>query len=260
MAWWYVLQSVCSSLRSLFARRVKDSRPLEQRDPGWKLFGKVPPREGPAKDPKRIQKVEPYFLRSQHCLVIKEDPPTSYTTFTYTQDAGYCFYIRQIISSQLFFSLDAYSLWSWKLFCVWKGLIFCSNQLAETFVHHDMIFMLCRGQDEVWTSEYLVFCGRWRVTLLSWNFSKVYSTTDVPEQRRVVTLLSDLCFSNGGTSWPPDVVEWSAHAGVWSDQCLVVDGCSSVDGLEGQNHLLEPVLLSWYDSNYKNFLGKTEVV
>ncbi|KAM9335957.1 TBC1 domain family member 14 [Symphorus nematophorus] len=42
--------------KSLFARRVKDSRPVEQRDPGWKLFGKVPPREGPIKDPKRIQK------------------------------------------------------------------------------------------------------------------------------------------------------------------------------------------------------------
>ncbi|XP_075306646.1 TBC1 domain family member 14 isoform X2 [Odontesthes bonariensis] len=42
--------------RSLFARRVKDSRPVEQRDPGWKLFGKVPPREGPIKDPKKIQK------------------------------------------------------------------------------------------------------------------------------------------------------------------------------------------------------------
>nr|XP_046237172.1 TBC1 domain family member 14 isoform X2 [Scatophagus argus] len=42
--------------RSLFARRVKDSRPVEQRDPGWKLFGKVAPREVPAKDPKRIQK------------------------------------------------------------------------------------------------------------------------------------------------------------------------------------------------------------
>ncbi|XP_062240021.1 TBC1 domain family member 14 isoform X2 [Platichthys flesus] len=42
--------------RSLFARRVKDSRPVEQPDPGWKLFGKVPPREGPIKDPKKIQK------------------------------------------------------------------------------------------------------------------------------------------------------------------------------------------------------------
>ncbi|TNN28578.1 TBC1 domain family member 12 [Liparis tanakae] len=40
----------------MFARRVKDSRPAEQRDPGWKLFGKIPPREGAAKDPKRIQK------------------------------------------------------------------------------------------------------------------------------------------------------------------------------------------------------------
>ncbi|XP_062417661.1 TBC1 domain family member 14 isoform X3 [Pungitius pungitius] len=42
--------------RSLFARRVRDSHPAEQRDPGWKLFGKIPPREGPIKDPKRIQK------------------------------------------------------------------------------------------------------------------------------------------------------------------------------------------------------------
>ncbi|XP_041840771.1 LOW QUALITY PROTEIN: TBC1 domain family member 14 [Melanotaenia boesemani] len=42
--------------RSLFARRVKDSRPVEERDPGWKLFGKVPLREAPIKDPKKIQK------------------------------------------------------------------------------------------------------------------------------------------------------------------------------------------------------------
>ncbi|XP_051918353.1 TBC1 domain family member 14 isoform X1 [Hippocampus zosterae] len=41
---------------SLFARKVKDSRSVEQRDAGWKLFGKVPPREGPVKDPRRIQK------------------------------------------------------------------------------------------------------------------------------------------------------------------------------------------------------------
>ena len=27
--------------------------------------------------------------------------------------------------------------------------------------------------------------------------------------------------------------------GVWSDQCLEVDGCSSVDGLEGQHHHLD---------------------
>ncbi|XP_061664562.1 TBC1 domain family member 14 isoform X2 [Syngnathoides biaculeatus] len=42
--------------RSLFARKLKDSRSVEQRDAGWKLFGKVPPREVPVKDPKRIQK------------------------------------------------------------------------------------------------------------------------------------------------------------------------------------------------------------
>ncbi|KAM3857834.1 TBC1 domain family member 14 [Diretmus argenteus] len=42
--------------RSLFAKKVKDNWSVEQRDPGWKLFGKVPLREGPAKDPKKIQK------------------------------------------------------------------------------------------------------------------------------------------------------------------------------------------------------------
>ncbi|MEQ2274499.1 hypothetical protein XENORESO_012867 [Xenotaenia resolanae] len=42
--------------RNLFAKKVKDSQPAEHKDPGWKLFGKVPPREGPIKDPKKIQK------------------------------------------------------------------------------------------------------------------------------------------------------------------------------------------------------------
>uniref|UniRef100_A0A8C9W0N7 TBC1 domain family member 14 n=1 Tax=Scleropages formosus TaxID=113540 RepID=A0A8C9W0N7_SCLFO len=42
--------------RNLFARKVKDARQLPQREPGWKLFGKVPPREGSAKDPRWIQK------------------------------------------------------------------------------------------------------------------------------------------------------------------------------------------------------------
>uniref|UniRef100_A0A672GVW8 Rab-GAP TBC domain-containing protein n=1 Tax=Salarias fasciatus TaxID=181472 RepID=A0A672GVW8_SALFA len=51
------VRPLSASFRSLFARRVKDNRPAEQRDPGWKLFGKVPPREGPIKDPKKIQKV-----------------------------------------------------------------------------------------------------------------------------------------------------------------------------------------------------------
>ncbi|XP_054914493.1 TBC1 domain family member 14 isoform X1 [Poeciliopsis prolifica] len=42
--------------RNLFAKKVKDGHPPEQKDPGWKLFGKIPPREGPVKDPKKIQK------------------------------------------------------------------------------------------------------------------------------------------------------------------------------------------------------------
>uniref|UniRef100_A0A674B7N3 TBC1 domain family member 14 n=1 Tax=Salmo trutta TaxID=8032 RepID=A0A674B7N3_SALTR len=44
------------SLRSLFVKKVKDTRPVEQKDPGWKLFGKVLPRECSEKHPQKIQK------------------------------------------------------------------------------------------------------------------------------------------------------------------------------------------------------------
>lgn len=42
----------------MFARRVKQPGDVEQKDPGWKLFGRVPPRDGPTKDPRNIQKVD----------------------------------------------------------------------------------------------------------------------------------------------------------------------------------------------------------
>ncbi|CAF89700.1 unnamed protein product, partial [Tetraodon nigroviridis] len=42
--------------RNLFARRVKQPGAMEQKDPGWRLFGRVPPRDGPTKDPRKIQK------------------------------------------------------------------------------------------------------------------------------------------------------------------------------------------------------------
>ena len=62
----------------------------------------------------------------------------------------------------------------------------------------------------------------------------------LPEQRRVVTSLSDPCSQR----WRYQAASWWSGAqcscwGAWSDQCLEVDGCSSVDGLEGQNHCLE---------------------
>uniref|UniRef100_A0A8C8J6E1 Rab-GAP TBC domain-containing protein n=1 Tax=Oncorhynchus tshawytscha TaxID=74940 RepID=A0A8C8J6E1_ONCTS len=40
--------------RSLFAKKVKDTVPVEQKDTGWKLFGRVPPRDG--RDPQKIHK------------------------------------------------------------------------------------------------------------------------------------------------------------------------------------------------------------
>uniref|UniRef100_A0A8C7PJ45 TBC1 domain family member 14 n=1 Tax=Oncorhynchus mykiss TaxID=8022 RepID=A0A8C7PJ45_ONCMY len=42
--------------RSLFVKKVKDTWPVEQKDPGWKLFGKVLPRECSVKHPQKIQK------------------------------------------------------------------------------------------------------------------------------------------------------------------------------------------------------------
>ena len=44
--------------------------------------------------------------------------------------------------------------------------------------------------------------------------------------------------------WGYQSASWCRQAkcsrwGVWSDQCLEVDGCSSIDGLEGQHHCLE---------------------
>ncbi|XP_064796821.1 TBC1 domain family member 14 isoform X2 [Oncorhynchus masou masou] len=40
--------------RSLFAKKVKDTMPVEQEDTGWKLFGRVPPGDG--RDPQKIHK------------------------------------------------------------------------------------------------------------------------------------------------------------------------------------------------------------
>ena len=46
--------------------------------------------------------------------------------------------------------------------------------------------------------------------------------------------------SDGGTSRPADVDDRSALAGACClTQCLEADGCSSVEGLEGQHHYLE---------------------
>ncbi|KAJ8008063.1 hypothetical protein DPEC_G00100880 [Dallia pectoralis] len=41
--------------RSLFAKKGKEPVPLEQKDPGWKLFGKVPSREGSVKTHKEYE-------------------------------------------------------------------------------------------------------------------------------------------------------------------------------------------------------------
>ena len=74
--------------------------------------------------------------------------------------------------------------------------------------------------------------------LLCWYQSGVRSKNEKSHNfiERALFALSD-----GGTSWSADVDEQSALAGwgMWSDQCLEVDGCSSFDGLEGQHHHFE---------------------
>lgn len=54
---------ICLFVRGLFTKRMKDTGELEgQREPGWKLFGKVPLKDGLPKDPRRIQKVRSHTL------------------------------------------------------------------------------------------------------------------------------------------------------------------------------------------------------
>ena len=62
---------------------------------------------------------------------------------------------------------------------------------------------------ELWTGESWVSCGSWWVSLRSWRRQGAHSTTVVPKQRRVVTLLFDLCLprSDDGTMSPAEVVE-----------------------------------------------------
>uniref|UniRef100_A0A4W5MYX2 TBC1 domain family member 14 n=2 Tax=Hucho hucho TaxID=62062 RepID=A0A4W5MYX2_9TELE len=50
------LGPLASFFNSLFAKKVMDSVPVEQKDPGWKLFGRVPHRDGSVKDPHKIHK------------------------------------------------------------------------------------------------------------------------------------------------------------------------------------------------------------
>ena len=44
-----------------------------------------------------------------------------------------------------------------------------------------------------WNLNKWVFWGKWRLTLLSWQWLGVCSTTEAPKQRRFVTSLSNLC-------------------------------------------------------------------
>ncbi|XP_069719310.1 TBC1 domain family member 12 isoform X2 [Phaenicophaeus curvirostris] len=59
--------------RNFFAKRTKELKPAVQSAPGWKLFGKVPPRENLPKDSKIIQ--QEYEARTGR--MYKSAPPSS---------------------------------------------------------------------------------------------------------------------------------------------------------------------------------------
>ncbi|XP_023994139.1 TBC1 domain family member 14, partial [Salvelinus sp. IW2-2015] len=62
--------------RSLFSKKVKDTVPVEQKDTGWKLFGRVPPRDGSVKEPQKKHKTACVFfhLARGTCNVAAEVP------------------------------------------------------------------------------------------------------------------------------------------------------------------------------------------
>ena len=79
-----------------------------------------------------------------------------------------------------------------------------------------------------------------QVSLESFAEDWTDSTSESPEQRRVVTTPSDLCLLPAMAA-PVDQLERAkcSCCRLWSDQCSEVGGCSSVDGLEGQHHRLK---------------------
>ena len=84
----------------------------------------------------------------------------------------------------------------------------------------------------LWTNVFWVFCGRWRVNLLSWHWQGVcFRCQNRDEsQLRWAGFVSSQWWRYRLASWCSRVKCscWS----VWSDQRLKVDGSSSVDGPE----------------------------
>ena len=75
------------------------------------------------------------------------------------------------------------------------------------------------GRGEAWTSEPWVFCGRCWVIPMSWHWSGVRSTTEVPEQRRVFACSQpwrNNLFWMGSNREPVEVTEegspWFLHS------------------------------------------------
>ncbi len=75
-------------LRSLFAKRMKDSGALEeQREPGWKLFGKVPHNELSTKDSRKIQKVRSHTCT--HTRSVKKSKCNGPDFWVFFMEKGY---------------------------------------------------------------------------------------------------------------------------------------------------------------------------
>lgn len=78
-----------SLFRNFFTKRTKELKPAIQSAPGWKLFGKVPPRENLPKDSKIIQQVSKHHttqgrkivkIRYRYCISLLLYPHWCYMT------------------------------------------------------------------------------------------------------------------------------------------------------------------------------------
>ena len=101
-----------SSCRNLFSRKPKDPPPEEDNEAlGWKLFGKVPPKQAPEKDPQLIS--QEYHAKCR----VPTLPPVS---VCYVCWISVCLlsFVHAILLSNIIFTKQ-YILW-----CISKAIYF----------------------------------------------------------------------------------------------------------------------------------------
>ena len=92
----------------------------------------------------------------------------------------------------------------------------------------------------------VMLCGVKAKSGLSWYWSGVCSTTEVPDlEKSQLRWVTSVCSQR----WRYQLASWCSkakclHWDVWSDQCLAVDGCSSID-FHWHWHALKASTIIW---------------